>query len=185
MKNIEKPNQPEEPKATEHLNSVLEEFFINSLREMYYAENAIGEEFQTIKDQIISSNLEKILNNHFSIHLKHKNRLEKIFKLKNENIESIKCYPFDALVSESKNHLSVFTGDPANWEIALILVTQKMTHYKIASYGGLAHLAIKLNSYKAATLLAICVQEEEEFIANNLNGIIDTFLSAHVDGYKN
>ena len=72
-----------------------------------------------------------------------------------------------------------------NWEIALILVSQKLTHYKIASYGGLAHLAINLKNYAAATLLAISVQEEEEFITQHLNGIFDSFLAAHVEAYKN
>lgn len=171
-----------EPKNSE---SVLEHFFIQSLQEMYYAENEIAKEFEIIEDQIISPNLKKILKNHYAILLKHKKRLEKIFQLKNELIEAKNCGTFNALIAEGKSHLSIFAGDAENWEIALILVSQKLAHYKIASYSGLAHVAIKLNYYKAATLLAISAQEEEEFIANNLNGIIDAFLSAHVEGYKN
>lgn len=165
--------------------SVLENFFINSLQEMYYAETEIATEFALIKDHIISPKLNDILKTHFAIHLKHKERLEKIFLLRNEIIVARECETFNALLAEGVNHLSVFTNDIENWEIALILVSQKLTHYKIASYGGMAHLAIKLNYYKAATLLAISVQEEEEFIANNLDGIIDAFLVSNVEGYKN
>ena len=90
-----------------------------------------------------------------------------------------------ALLSQTRNHLSIFADDSINWEIALILVAQKLAHYKIASYGGLAHLAIKLNYHKAATLLAVSAQEEEEFIANHLNRIFDAFLASHVEEYKN
>ena len=185
MKKINEPDDPASDSQLSHSNSVLETFFIHSLQEMYYAENAISVEFGMIKDQIVSSKLNQILNTHFDILLNHQERLEKIFQLRNETIESRTCETFNALLSEGKKRLSVFTHDIVNWEIALILVSQKLTHYKIASYGGLAHLAIKLNYYKAATLLAISVQEEEEFITNNLDGIIDAFLASHVEGYEN
>lgn len=185
MKN--KDNSLQHPPQADLTHSliVLEDYFINCLQEMHYAEKMIAIEFNFIKDHIISSQLDEILKTHFAIHLKHKERLEKIFMLRNEMIESKKCATFDALLTETKNHLAVFSNDIVNWEIALILVSQKLTHYKIASYGGLAHLAIKLNYYKAATLLAISVQEEEEFIANNLADLIDAFLSSHLEGFKN
>lgn len=166
-------------------NSTLGNFFIHSLQEMYYAETTIATDFNLIKDQIVSPKLDEILKTHFAIHLKHKERLAKIFQLRAESGKIKDCKTFNALIAESKNHLSFFSNDIANWEIALILVSQKLTYYKIASYGGLAHLAIKLKYYKEATLLAVCVQEEEEFIANNLNGIIDAFMSSHIEGYKN
>jgi len=185
MKNADKLSQTFSKNELTQSQSVLESFFIQSLQEMYYAECQIANEFACIKDRIVSPNLLTILKNHYAIHLKHKERLEKIFVIRNQLIESKNCKTFNALLAEGLSHLSVFSNDIANWEIALILVSQKLTHYKIASYGGLAHLAIKLNYYKAATLLAISVQEEEEFITNNLSGIIDAFLSSHVEGYKN
>ena len=186
MKNLDKPDQSAPKDEILNSKSNLENFFIHSLQEMYYAESEIDKEFGLIQAQIISPHLNKILQNHYEILLKHKMRLEKIFQLKNESSEGKNCKTFNALLAEGKAHLSIFDGDPENFEIALILVAQKLAHYKIASYGGLAHLAIKLNYYKAATLLAISAQEEEEeFIANNLNGIIDSFLSSHVKAYKN
>lgn len=185
MKNLDK-NIHTTPKDTiTNSKSVLEDFFIHSLQEMYFAECKISKEFSLIEGQIISENLKKILENHYSILLKHKIRLEKIFRLKDESIEGKNCETFNALLSEGKKQLAMFADDPVNWEIALILVSQKLAHYKIASYGGLAHLAIKLNYYKAATLLAVSAQEEEEFIANHLNRIFDAFLASHVEGYKN
>ncbi len=183
MKNIDKPIQSND--RSKNSNVVLEKYFIHSLQEMYYAEDQIAKEFHTIQSHITSPNLKAILQNHFDIHLKHKERLEKIFRLKDSAIEGRNCETFNALLAEGLSHLALFSNDISNWEIALILVSQKLAHYKIASYGGLAHLAINLNYYKAATLLAFSAQEEEEYIANNLNVIIDDFLSAHVEGYKN
>lgn len=163
---------------------ILTEFFVQSIQEMYYTENKISAEFSKIKDQIGSPKLLEILKIHYSIHLKHLERIEKIFTLSNEKMEIKNCEALNAIISEAKSHLAVFSEDPVNWEIALILVTQKLAYFKIASYGGLTHLAIKLNYHSIASLLAFCVQEEEEFLSTHLNGIFDAFLAAHVEGYK-
>lgn len=184
MKKLTKQEQSLQKEDSLNHISRLNDFFINSLQEMYFAENAISVAFINIKDQISTTTLNEILHTHFDIHLKHKERLEKIFQLKKERIDSKNCTAINALLSEGKDHLSLFDDDKPNWEIALILLSQKLAHYKIATYGGLAHLAINLKYHQAATFLAFSVQEEEEFIANNLNGIIDTFLTSHIEGYK-
>ena len=185
MKKLGKQLSAENSEESSNSKAVLEEFFIHSLQEMYYAENAISEAFANIVDKIVSPKLLEILKIHFAIHLKHKERLEKIFILRNKKPSTRVCKPMKALLSQTKNHLSIFADDRINWEIALILVAQKLAYYKIASFGGLAHLAIKLNYHKAATLLAVSAQEEEEFIANHLNRIFDAFLASHVEEYKN
>jgi ferritin-like metal-binding protein YciE len=185
MKKLDSQNQSLAKGAPADSRSVLEAFFIDSLQKMYYAERAISSEFGDIKHHILSPKLFEILKIHGEIQLKHIDRLEKIFKFKNEKIKSKNCKALNGLLSEALGQLSVFSNDIVNWEIALILVSQKFTYYKIASYGGLAHLAINLNYRSAATLLAFSVQDEEEFLNNNLNGLIDAFLSANVEGYKN
>lgn len=184
MKNSKKKSSPSDIKQTAASRAVLDAFFLDSLREMYYAENEISDAFSDIVDKIASPKLLEILQIHYSIHLKHKERLEKIFISRNEKISTKVCKPMKALLTQTKLHLSIFNDDIINWEIALILVSQKLAYYKIASYGGLAHLAINLDFRNAAALLAFSVQEEEEFIANKLNNLIDSFISTHVEGYK-
>ncbi len=184
MKNIDKPIRSLSNNKILKSQSELEIFFIHSLQEMYEAECVIEEEFGKIENKILSPNLHDILKRHFAIHLRHMVRMRKIFQLEGETVTRKKCESINAILSEAISHLYLFSDDIANWEIALILVSQKLAHLKIASYSGLAHLAIKLKHYEAATLFAICVQEEEEFIVNNLNGIINEFLASHIDGYK-
>lgn len=184
MKNSKKPNDLPLENLPSNSRSQLEIYFINSLKEMYTAETEIGGGFDLIKSNLQSPKLLEILEIHYALHLKHKERLEKIFKLRDENIETKNCEVLDALLKEGRSHLAIFSDDIINWEIALIIVSQKLAHYKIATYGGLAHLAINLNFYPAAALLAVSVQEEEEFTINHLNGILDSFLSSNVEGYK-
>lgn len=163
---------------------LLEVFFIESLQELYFAENKIATSFDRIKDQIKSKKLEEILGTHTAIHLKHKIRLEKIFELRKEDRMEKPSESVIALISEAKKYFTLFSDDIVNWEIALILISQKLAHYKIAAYGAVAHLAINLNDYRAATLLAIDVQEEEEYIEKHLNGITHEFLRPYAENFN-
>ena len=47
-------------------------------------------------------------------------------------------------------------------DVGLIIAAQKVEHYEIATYGGLAQLAITMNHEKAADLLERTLQEEED-----------------------
>lgn len=170
--------------STLHSRKLLETFFVQSLEELYFAENTIAASFDGIKDQINSEKLDTILGNHVAIHHKHKKRLEKIFELRNETIAAKPSESIIALLSEAKKYFTIFSNDIVNWEIALILISQKLAHYKIAAYGAVAHLAINLNDHRAATLLAIGVQEEEEYIEKHLNGITHEFLKPYADNFN-
>ncbi len=161
---------------TGHSREGLQQFFMDSIMELYCAEKIVGESYQNIKHGILSEKLKIILDNHYAIHLSHLERLEKIFKLHHETPRFKDCESFTALISEAQKHLEFFANDPLNWDIALILTAQKLAHYKIAAYSASAHLAINLNLCAEATLLAVDVQEEEEFIHNYLDELIHEFL---------
>lgn len=156
----------------------LEMFFLQSLCEMYHAENLIAEEFRKIEDKIISPKLHQILTGHFGIHVKHQSRLQKFFQIRGETLNPRTSDTVEAIMEEASVHLSHFSDDIKNWEFTLVLVAQKFAHYKIAAYSTLAQLAIKLNYPKLATLLAVSVQEEEDFLANNLCEIYGSILNS-------
>ena len=157
----------------------LNHFFMESIRELYCAEETVEESFQRVREKIQSPELDNILQNYYTIHLNHLERLEKIFKLHQQKPESKDCESVNALLSEGRKHLEVFSEDRFNWEIALILTAQKLAHYKIAAYSASAHLAINLNLFTEATLLAVDAQEEEEFINKYLNDLTHRHLNPH------
>lgn len=162
--------------------STLQLFFQQSLQELYYAKIRIAETFTQIQHRINCPQLEAILSNHHQMHLAHKKRLEKIFTLHHIPAVCRDCGEVNAILAQASENLIVFSDDMENWEITLILTTRKLVHYKIASYGAVAHLAIRLNHTEAATLLAISVQEEEEFVEKYLNGLTDEFLCPYKMG---
>lgn len=170
------PNETPQP-ASRSSKENLQLFFLASLRELYFANEVIGVAFDSIQEKIGSPQLEEVLNTHYGIHLNHKNRLEKIFILQNMPAETKDCLAVNALLSQGMEYLALFTGDVRNWEIALLLTSRKLAHYKIAAYGAAAHLALSLQHASSATLLAVSVQEEEEFIERYLNGLTHDFLT--------
>ncbi len=178
---MENPLQNDGSSLTPPSNSrkTLRLFFSETLRELYFCETIISTEFGKIKQKIESQKLESILQNHFMIHLRHKERLEKIFQMQNESLKPKECPAIIALLNDANEHFKIFSDDIVNWEIALILTSRKLAHYKIAAYGAAAHLAINLNNHAAATLLAIDVQEEEEFIEKYLNDLTYEFLKPY------
>lgn len=176
---MDHPSQPNEPpqSASQSSQENLQLFLTASLQELYFANEVIGIAFNRIQQQIISPELEEVLNTHYRIHLNHKSRLEKIFQLQKTPLESKDCVAVNALLSQAMEYLALFTHDIRNWEIALILTSRKLAHYKVAAYGAAAHLALSLQQAPPATLLAISVQEEEEFIERYLNGFTHDFLT--------
>lgn len=183
---MENSGEKTDPNTHHHLSrSELDRFFLDTLEKMYFAEQLIEHAFWEVKNHEMSQRLAEILQIHFAIQRKHKERMEKIFLLRDETIQSKESRVLVGLLAEAKIQLDIFADDIVNWEIALILVVQKITYYKIASYGGLAHLAITLEYHCEATLMAVSVQEEEEFLANNLTGIFEGFVSDHLKGFKN
>jgi ferritin-like metal-binding protein YciE len=61
-----------------------------------------------------------------------------------------------------KEEIIKSTEDGSTRDAALIIAAQKVEHYEIATYGGLAQLAITMGHDKAADLLERTLQEEED-----------------------
>ena len=182
MENYAQPHSPDRHDSGSSSGLPLELFFQQSLQELYYAKKSIADTFTQIQDRIRSPQLQAILSNHHHMHLAHKKRLEKIFCIHNIPAVPKDCGAVKAILAQASENLNVFSDDIESWEITLILTTRKLVHYKIASYGAVAHLAIRLNHTEAATLLAISVQEEEEFVEKYLNGLTDEFLCPYTKG---
>lgn len=154
----------------------LQRYFTASLKELYFAKGLITSAVTDVQHLVVSPSVRHLLCRHYDIHLTQKKRLEKIFHLTKTPLESKSCEAVNALIAQARKDLTGFSDDKTSWEIALILISRKVAHYKIGSYGAAAHLAMSLNKPEAATLLAITVQEEEEFMEGVVDHLTDDFL---------
>lgn len=184
MKTPTQPTTPHSPGGRSASTDALKPYFLEILRQMYWAESEIGQRFTKIKDDVGSAQLKESFANHCIVHIRHQNRLEKIFELLNEKVAGAKNNVVSELLSETEEHLAQLAANIINWETALILTSQKLTHYKIANYSGLTHLALTLKYYPAATLLAFCVQDEEDYSTGDLTKLLGEMLLSYAADYN-
>jgi ferritin-like metal-binding protein YciE len=150
--NVNKKNQPE---------SLLEKFFVDQLKDMYYAEQQLVKALADMKGASTSEELEDAFENHGKQTERHIKRLEKVFHLLDIKAEGKKCEAIEGLIKEAKTIISETKEGSATRDAALIIAAQKVEHYEIATYGGLVQLAITMDLRRAAEVLDRTLQEEE------------------------
>ncbi|WP_419488860.1 ferritin-like domain-containing protein [Chryseobacterium bernardetii] len=149
-------------KKDEMKNSPLHKFFVSALKDIYYAENAILEALEKMQDAATSEDLKDAFEDHHLQTQKHVKRLEKIFKLIDETPEKKECKAIKGIIEEGEETIKSTEEGSATRDVGLIIAAQKVEHYEIATYGGLAQLAITMGHDKAADLLERTLQEEED-----------------------
>ncbi|WP_419494641.1 ferritin-like domain-containing protein [Chryseobacterium bernardetii] len=149
-------------KKDEMKNSPLHKFFVSALKDIYYAENAILEALEKMQDAATSEDLKDSFEDHHLQTQKHVKRLEKVFKLIDETPEKKECKAIKGIIEEGEETIKSTEEGSATRDVGLIIAAQKVEHYEIATYGGLAQLAITMGHDKAADLLERTLQEEED-----------------------
>jgi ferritin-like metal-binding protein YciE len=73
-----------------------------------------------------------------------------------------KCEAMQGLIDESESIISETKDDTFTRDAALIISAQKVEHYEIASYGGLAQLAKTMNKKGISNALGTTLNEEKK-----------------------
>jgi len=142
--------------------SLLEKFFVDQLKDMYYAEQHLVKALPEMKSAATSEELEDAFDEHLKQTERHVKRLERVFKLLDKKPEGKKCEAIEGLTKEAKNIISETKDGTMTRDAALIIAAQKIEHYEIATYGGLVQLAITMDLHRAAEILDKTLQEEED-----------------------
>lgn len=140
----------------------LYKFFLDGLKDMYFAEKHILEALPKMKEAATTEDLQDAFEDHHLVTQKQVSRLEKVFKSIGESPEAKKCDAIIGIVKEGENIIKETEEGTMTRDAALIIAAQKVEHYEIASYGGLVALAETLQLDRAADLLHQTLEEEEE-----------------------
>lgn len=157
-------------------NSSLHKFFVTALKDIYYAENAIIDALEKMQEAATTEELKDAFEDHQLQTKKHVTRLEKVFKLINEKPEKKECEAIKGIIKEGEEVIKSTKEGSMTRDAALIIAAQKVEHYEIATYGGLAQLAITMGHNKASDLLEKTLQEEED-TDYNLTEIAENFIN--------
>lgn len=157
-----KKEETSEKMTKEMKESPLHKFFLDGLKDMYYAENALVKALKKMEEAATTEELKDAFDEHMLQTKTHYSRLEKVFKLLGEEPEEKTCKAMDGLIKEAEEIISSTEEGTMTRDAALIIAAQKVEHYEIASYGGLAQLAITMKHKKVADILEKTLNEEED-----------------------
>ncbi len=142
-------------------DGMLEEFFKDEIKDIYWAEKHLVKTLPKMAKAATSPELKKAFTNHLEETKVHVERLEQVFELLDEKAQAKKCDAMDGITKEGDGIIEETETGTATRDVGLILAGQKVEHYEISTYGGLAQLAKNLGRDDIAALLAKTLEEEK------------------------
>ena len=148
--------------SQEENNSMLKELFIEELRDIYWAEKHLVKALPKMEKAASSQELANAFAEHLAVTQEQVSRLEQVFELLGENARGKKCDAMEGLVKEAESVIEDTEEGTSTRDVALIIAAQKVEHYEIAAYGGLATLAKTMGKTEIKDLLGQTLDEEKE-----------------------
>lgn len=143
-------------------DSMLLEFFTDELKDIYWAEKHIVKTLPKMKKAATSEELKQAFDEHTEQSKNHVARLEQVFEILGKPARGKKCEAIEGITKEGESIIEDTEAGTSTRDVGLILAAQKVEHYEIATYGGLAQLAETLGQSAAAQLLRETLEEEKE-----------------------
>lgn len=151
-----------ETQTAQTTDSRLKEFFVDQLEDLLWAEKKLVKTLPKMQEAATSSQLKDAFANHLTETQNHVNRLEQVFGMIGEEVDTTKCHAMAGIVDEGEDIIDDTEEGTAQRDVGLIFAGQKAEHYEIATYGGMVTLAKTLGYTEAANLLSQTLEEEKK-----------------------
>jgi ferritin-like metal-binding protein YciE len=149
-------------KTSPENQSALLELFVDGIKDIYWAEKHLTKALPKMQKAATSQELQDAFESHLEQTEEQVTRLEQVFELLEEKAQGKKCDAMEGLISESEGIIEDTDEGTATRDVGLILAAQKVEHYEIATYGGLAQLAKTIGRDDIAQILETTLAEEKE-----------------------
>jgi len=143
-------------------NTQLEKYFIDSLKDIYWAEKALTKALPKMRKAATTEELQTAIGEHLTQTEEHVSRLEQVFELFGKKAQAKKCEAMEGLIKEGDSIVEETEDGSMTRDAAIIMAAQKVEHYEIATYGGLVSLAKTMGKNEAADILAMTLEEEKQ-----------------------
>lgn len=150
----------------------MDDLFVHTLRDIYYAENQILKALPDMISKTTSGELKRALQAHLEESRNHVNRLEQVFRMHGAEIKGVNCPAIDGIIKEA-NELAGDVADKSVLDAAIIASAQAVEHYEITRYGTLVAWATELGRDDCASVLGETLEEEKDADAT-LTGIAES-----------
>jgi ferritin-like metal-binding protein YciE len=153
-------------------DSLLEDFFHDELKDIYWAEKHLVKTLPKMKKAAGATALKNAFEEHLGVTKQHVSRLEQVFEILGYTAQAKKCEAMEGITKEGDSIVEDTEEGTATRDVGLILAAQKVEHYEISTYGGLAQLARTLGHKDVATILTTTLEEEKK-ADQSLTGIAE------------
>lgn len=140
-------------------NKTLDDLFLDTLRDIYYAERKILKALPKMQRAAQSEKLAAAFKDHREETETHIERLQKVFELLGKAARGKTCDAIEGIIAEGEDIIEDFKGSVA-LDAGLISAAQAVEHYEITRYGTLRRWATELGMKEAAQLLSETLDEE-------------------------
>jgi ferritin-like metal-binding protein YciE len=139
----------------------LNALFIDTLKDIYYAEKQILKSLPKMAKAAQSDQLRTAFEKHHDETEGHVERLEEVFELIGKPARGKKCDAIEGILDEGKEVMEEYEDTPA-LDAGLLAAAQAVEHYEISRYGTLKSWAEKLGIKDAVKLLDQTLTEEKK-----------------------
>ena len=138
----------------------MDDLFVHTLRDMYYAENQIVKALPDMIDKATDASLKQGFQTHLGETKNQIKRLEQVSNLVGVEIQGVDCPAIDGIIEEADEVVGE-VDDKNVLDAALIAAAQAVEHYEIARYGTLIAWAKQLRRTDCTDLLQQNLEEEK------------------------
>lgn len=143
-------------------NTQLEQFFIDTLKDIYWAEKYLLKALPKMQKAASTEALQEAIVYHIEQTEEQVNRLDQVFQLMGKKAQAKKCDAMEGLVKEGETAIQETEKGSMTRDVAIIVSAQKIEHYEIATYGGLVQLALTMGNEEVADILNATLEEEKQ-----------------------
>ncbi|MDX1418351.1 MAG: ferritin-like domain-containing protein [Rubricoccaceae bacterium] len=139
--------------------SNLNDLFVHTLHDIYYAEQQIEKALPGMASKAYSKPLRQAFEDHLAETRNQIKRLEQVFELVGEEASGERCPAIEGILKEARELLDEMDDRHAR-DAGMIAAAQAVEHYEITRYGTLATWATALGYDDAVPLLRETLSEE-------------------------
>jgi ferritin-like metal-binding protein YciE len=137
----------------------LEGLFLETLKDIYYAERKILKSLPKMTRAAQSPDLKEAFTRHKEETEGQIERLQQVFELMGKRAQGKTCPAIDGILEEGEEIMDSFKGAPA-LDAGLVAAAQAVEHYEMARYGTLRSWAQALGMTEAVGLIEQTLAEE-------------------------
>src|SRR6202051_2535169 len=142
-------------------NKGLNDLFLDTLKDIYYAEKQILKALPKMAKAAQSDKLRAAFEKHHGETEGQVERLEQVFELIDKPARAKTCDAIQGILDEGKEIMEEYKGSEG-LDAGMLAAAQAVEHYEIARYGTLKQWAQQLGLKDAVRLLDETLQEERK-----------------------